>query len=66
MSWIAGCVFSCIPAERRKALVALYGSVQADQIMEELEERWEEVRQSFGGDLQCIDAQVAHLTCSCS
>ena len=44
----------------------VHGSVQADQIMEELEDRWEEVRQSFGGDLRCIDAQVAHLTRSCS
>ena len=32
--------------------------------MEELEDRWEEVRQSLDGDLHCVDAQVPRLACS--
>ena len=33
-------------------------ALQADQIVSELEERWEEVDSFYGGDLQCVDALV--------
>ena len=34
--------------------------------MEELEVRWEEVRDGFDVDLRCVDAQVPHLAHGCS
>ena len=39
--------------------------LQADQIMTELEERWEEVRRAYRGDLQCVDAMVRCQSASC-
>ncbi|CAL5225404.1 g8215 [Coccomyxa viridis] len=35
----------------------------ADQIMAELEVRWEEVKRAYGGDLQCVDAMAG---CNCN